>query len=121
MLKKFAMLATVAALSLGVLAGCGGGAGTPIAISAGEGGALAFSPANLDLVKGTTYDLTFINKDTAQGHSFVLKDLNVNTGVIAAGQTKKITFTASKTGALEFDCDIAGHKDGGMHGIATVK
>jgi plastocyanin len=121
MLKKFAMLATVAALSLGVLAGCGGGAGTPISVSAGEGGALAFTPATLDLVKGTTYDLTFTNKDAAQGHSFILTDLNVNTGVIAAGQSKKVTFTASKTGALEYFCDVAGHKDSGMKGTATVK
>lgn len=120
-MKKLAILAAMAALSVGILAGCGGGAATPITVTAGENGQLAFSPATLPLTKGTKYELTFVNKDSAQSHSIVSKDAGLNSGLVAPGQTKKVTFTPNKSGEIPFDCDVPGHKESGMVGTFSVK
>ncbi len=117
------MLAIVALLSLGVLAGCGGGgaAGTPVTVTMGTNGEMKYDQSALNWENGKTYSVTLKNADTAQAHSFLIPDLNVNSGQVAAGQSKTIEVKASKTGTFTAYCDVPGHKDGGMHMEVTVK
>lgn len=123
-MKKFALLALVAVLALGLLAGCGGGGGAAaktLTVNMGEGGAYKFSPDNLSLTKGETVNVTIVNKDSAQAHTFILTDFNVKSTQVAPGKTETLKFTASKTGEFSFICDVPGHKDGGMTGKLVVK
>jgi plastocyanin len=120
-MKKTLMLGLVAVLSLGALTACGGssGGGREVTIEMGVDGEMAFNPPEFTATKGEKITVKLINKDT-QAHSFAIKDLNVKSGNVAAGQTKTVNFTASKTGEIEFFCDVAGHKDGGMVGTLKV-
>jgi uncharacterized cupredoxin-like copper-binding protein len=120
-MKKLA-IAIVAAMSLGVLAGCGGGgagAGRTVEVMAGEGGTMAFNPKTIDATKGEKITVHFVNKDSAQAHSFIIKDLNVKSEQVQPGKDSTVTFTVDKT--VEFYCDVPGHKDGGMVGSINVK
>lgn len=119
-MKKVA-LALVAALSLGVMAGCGSsdsGAANKIEVVGGENGALAYNPPKLSVKKGEKVTVHFVNKDSSQAHTFVLKDFDKKSKTVAAGKTEDITFTADKTGDFEYHCDVAGHES--MKGTLTV-
>ncbi|HLO03708.1 MAG TPA: cupredoxin domain-containing protein [Symbiobacteriaceae bacterium] len=120
-MKKTLMLGLVAVLSLGALTACGGSSGgsTPVTIEMGKDGEMAFNPPQFTAKKGEKVTVKLVNKDS-QAHSFVIADFNVKSGNVAANQTKEVTFTASKTGEIEFHCDVAGHKDGGMEGVLKV-
>ncbi|HEY3363793.1 MAG TPA: cupredoxin domain-containing protein [Symbiobacteriaceae bacterium] len=121
-MKKILVFALAAVLSLGILAGCGGGGKTvPLTVNMGENGAMTYSPATLSVAKGDAVEVTLVNKDSAQAHSFIINELNVKTEQVPAGTTKKTTFKADKAGTFEYYCDVPGHKDGGMHGTLTVK
>lgn len=119
------MLALVAILSLGVLAGCGGGGAAkdaiPLTVTMGQNGEMKYDQAALSFEKGKTYAITLKNADTAQPHSFLIPGLNVKSSQVAAGKSETINVTASKDGSFEYYCDVPGHKDGGMKGTATVK
>jgi plastocyanin len=123
-MKKVLMFALVAVMSLGLLTACGGGpaagaGGKEYTVEMGPG--FKFTPATLDLTKGEKVTVKLVNKDTAQAHTFIIKDLNVKSKSIAANASDSVSFTPDKTGPFEIVCDIAGHKEGGMHGTATVK
>lgn len=122
MKKKLAALGLVAALSLGLLAGCGGGGGNvnKVTVEMGEGGNFVFKPATVTVKKGDTVEMTLINKDTGAEHSFVATDLNAKSPKVAAGATQTYTFKATKEGTFEFFCDVPGHKEGNMVGKITV-
>jgi uncharacterized cupredoxin-like copper-binding protein len=122
-MKKALTLALVAVMSLGLLTACGGGGGTAkqIQVVMGENGAYAFNPPTLEVTKGETVEVTLINKDTAQAHSFIAKDFNVKSSQVAPGKEEKVKFTASKAGEFAIECDVPGHKDGGMIGKIIVK
>lgn len=122
-MKKILVFAMMAALSLGLLTACGSGGGSAQdagTIVLGENGQYAYSPNEITVNKGTV-KITLQNKDTASAHSFLIPDFNVNSGQIPAGQSKTITFNASKTGDFDFSCDVPGHKEGGMVGKLHVK
>lgn len=115
------MFGLVAVMALGLLTACGGGGAThKLEVIAGENGEMTYKPATLDVKKGEKVEVTLVNKDSAQNHSFIIKDLNVKGAQITPGKSEVITFTASKTGEFEFYCDVPGHKDGGMVGKLTV-
>lgn len=120
-MKKTLTLGLIAVLSLGALTACGGGSsgGREVVIEMGTDGEMAFFPAEITATKGEKITVKVVNKDT-QAHSFAIKDFNVKSGNVAAGKEWSGTFTASKTGEIEFICDVAGHKDGGMHGVLKV-
>jgi len=120
-MKKIAMLALVAVLSV-VLTACGGGGGPAkqLEVVMGEGGEMKYTPASLEVKKGEKVEVTIVNKDSAQNHSFLIKDLNVKSKQVQPGQKETLTFTASKAGDIEFFCDVPGHKDGGMVGTLKV-
>ncbi|HLN65072.1 MAG TPA: cupredoxin domain-containing protein [Symbiobacteriaceae bacterium] len=121
-MKKALVLALMAVMSLGLLTACGGGGGAAhkLEVVAGENGAMTFNPATLSVKKGEKVEVTLVNKDSAQNHSFLVTDLNVKSKQVAPGQKEVITFDASKAGEFEFHCDVPGHKDGGMVGKITV-
>lgn len=121
-MKKVLILALVALMSLGLLTACGGGGGAThkIEITAGDGGQMTYNPAAITVKKGEKVEVSLINKDAGQNHTFVVTDMNVKSAQVLPGKTGTITFTASKTGTFDFFCDIPGHKDGGMLGKITV-
>lgn len=117
-MKKTLVLGLVAVLSLGALTACGGSSGgREITVEMGVDGEMAFNPPEITATKGEKLTFKLVNKDS-QAHSFVIQDLNVKSGNVAAGATKTLPpVTVSKSGDIEFHCDIAGHKDGGMEGV----
>lgn len=121
-MKKIVILAIVAVLSLGILTACGGGGGAAhkLEVIAGENGAMEYNPKTLDVKEGEKVEVTLVNKDSAQAHSFILPKFNVKTKQVQPGQKETVTFTANASGEFEFNCDVPGHKDGGMVGHLTV-
>jgi plastocyanin len=122
-MKKIATLALMALLSLGLLTACGGGGGATqqLTVEMGEGGQYIFTPAELKVKQGDKVQVKLINKDTANAHSFVIKELNAKSKQVAGGKEETITFTANKKGTFEFFCDVPGHKEGGMVGKIVVE
>ncbi|HWI61664.1 MAG TPA: cupredoxin domain-containing protein [Symbiobacteriaceae bacterium] len=122
-MKKVLILAIVAVLSLGLLAACGGGGGGAthkLEVVAGENGEMKYTPDTLSVKKGETVEVTLVNKDSAQAHSFILAKYNVKTKQVQPGQKETVKFVAKDAGDLTFECDVPGHKDGGMVGKITV-
>jgi uncharacterized cupredoxin-like copper-binding protein len=121
-MKKVLMLALVAVMSLGLLSACGGGGGAvhKLEVTAGDNGQMSYNPATLTVKKGEKVEVTLINKDAGQNHTFVVTDLSVKSAQVVPGKTGTVNFTPNKTGTFEFFCDIPGHKDGGMVGKLTV-
>lgn len=120
-MKKTLVFGLVAVLSLGALTACGGGSsgGREVTVEMGVDGEMAFNPPEITATKGEKLTFKLVNKDV-QAHTFVITDLNVKSGNVAAGATKTVSTTVSKSGDIEFHCDIAGHKDGGMEGVLKV-
>lgn len=121
-MKKLGILAIIVALSLGLLTACGGGGGEvhKVTVDMGVNNELKFDPADLTVKKGDTVELTLVNKDTAQNHTWVVKDLNAKSSQVLPGNEETISFKASKAGQFEIICDVPGHKEGGMKGTLTV-
>jgi uncharacterized cupredoxin-like copper-binding protein len=87
----------------------------------GQDGALAYSPAALQVREGDTVEITLINEDAAQHHSFVIPDLHVKSRQIRPGAREVLRFRAGKAGKYRFFCDLPGHKDAGEVGVLTVE
>lgn len=120
--KRLAIFAIVAVLSLGLLTACGGGGGgAPVTLDvvAGENGEWKFSPSTFEVAKGSEVTINLVNKDKVK-HDFVISDLNVKV-VAEAGGTGTGKFKASKEGTFNVICAEPGHKDAGMTGTLTVK
>lgn len=122
-MKRIAALALGAALSLGILTGCGGGSGQTVQMTVvmGEGGVWIYEPDTITVNKGDKIELTLINKDAAQPHSLLIPDLNFNSGEVAINSQGTFTVNASKAGEFQFYCDVPGHKEVGMVGKITVQ
>lgn len=123
-MKKIFALVLMAVLSLGILTACGGGGGgatKEITVEMGEGGAMTFKPANLEVAKGENVKLTLINKDPGQAHSLVITALNFKSKQLAPNTQEVYTFKADKAGNHDFFCDVPGHKDAQMVGKINVK
>ncbi|MFO7273902.1 MAG: cupredoxin domain-containing protein [Bacillota bacterium] len=123
-MRKLAMLLAVVVLSLGVLAGCGGGGSgnvKELTVEMGINGEMKFTPDVLEANKGDTLKITLINKDPAVAHNFLIPSLNVNSGQIPSGQTKVIEVKATQTGEHDIICDVPGHREAGMVGKLIVK
>lgn len=120
-MKKLAMLALLAVLSLGLLTACGGGGDVrKITVDMGINNEMDFAPDALEVKKGETVEVTIINRDTAQNHTFVVKDFNVKSKQVTPGQQEVLKFKATKSGSFEILCDVPGHKEGGMVGTLKV-
>lgn len=122
-MKKLLTLVLVGLMSLGVLAGCGGGSKAPtkeIEITMGANG-WTFEPDVLELTKGESVKVKLVNKATdSQPHSFKIPGLNITSGQVAAGKTAEVVVKADKEGNFEIICDVPGHKEANMVGKLIV-
>lgn len=133
-------------LGLLVLVGCG--SQTPALTVRALGSELAFQPATLQVVAGSTVVLTFDNASDFS-HNFILVNgdeatlrtvdaggdaagdaggyipvgvpgMLVHTGLLTPGSKEVVTFTAPNPGTYFYFCTYPAHLEGGMRGILTV-
>jgi cytochrome c oxidase subunit 2 len=64
-----------------------------------------WSPQTIELERGKEVTLVVRNVDVVS-HGFYQPDLNINAGVIKAGEQKEITFTPDTTGEFTFFCSV---------------
>ena len=112
------MLIGAAALAL-VLGACGGGEESSGSGGGGGGGGgvilsaqdNSFSPSELAVPSGEV-TVEFTN-DGSNPHTFTSEELGFDSGTVAAGESKSVTFE-SPDGATAFECSI--HGSSGMTG-----
>lgn len=81
----------------------------------------AFTPSEIKAQSAQTIRVKLINHGKT-AHSFTFKNLDFNSGSIAAGASKVIVFTTpSKAGSYEFHCGLPDHKDKPMTGTLVVQ
>jgi uncharacterized cupredoxin-like copper-binding protein len=130
-----ALIGCVCVLLLGILAGCGGGAGNPSGGSKKSDGA-AGPAAKTVGVKETEYELTpdkitlnkpgtyvFEARNTGSvTHALEIegKGVEEETEDLGAGESAKLR-VALKPGKYEIYCPVGGHREQGMEGTVTVK
>ncbi len=117
-------LLVVGLLSLGVLAGCGGGGSgdaIEMTVEMGINGEMKFTPDVIQAKKGDTLKITLVNKDPAVNHNFLIPALNVNSGQIPPGQTSTIEVKITQSGEHDIICDVPGHREAGMVGKLIVE
>jgi plastocyanin len=135
-------LMIVTALSLLVLAACGGeatnntntganpttapaGGATELAIGV-QGSTLKFDKETLTVKAGEKVKITFSNTGSTLNHSFVIDNPAVSIPAdkvvgLAANATGSAEFTAPAAGSYDYYCGVPGHKEAGMVGKLTVQ
>ncbi|MDQ2881553.1 MAG: cupredoxin domain-containing protein [Actinomycetota bacterium] len=111
-LRRTAVLLTMLVAVVGLVLGCGGGAGSP---AGGAGGSttpnapdtiviknFSFTPASLTVAPGTK--ITVINEDQAP-HTVTANDKSFDSGNIAGGQRGAVT-APTKPGSYPYICTI---------------
>ena len=88
--------------------GGGGGGGGGVTLSAQDN---SFSPSELAVPSGEV-TVEFTN-DGSNSHTFTSEELGFDSGTVAAGESKSVTFEAPD-GATAFECNI--HGASGMTG-----
>lgn len=104
-----------------LLAGCGGGSGTPSAqaIEVQALDTFAFDPNTLTAQVGQAVTVNLKNAGVLE-HNLVIDELNVSAGPIQGGQSSEVTFTPSAAGSFSYYCNVPGHREAGMVGTLTV-
>lgn len=130
-MKRFSLFIVVLLTGL-MLAACGGAepAGpAPVTIDVTGYDEFRFDPAEITVEAGAEVTLNFQNAGALE-HNWLLVSQAVdvasateadalagaNTGVIGAGQSTTITFTAPPAGTYTIVCTVPGHAVGGMTG-----
>ncbi len=54
-------------------------------------------------------------------HDFVIDELEVDSGMIPAGETKELTIPTNKPGTYEFYCSVGEHRKMGMKGMLIIE
>lgn len=67
-----------------------------------ERGGRKWIPSTIKVKKGQTVDLTVANDDDETQHQLTIPDFKVDTGKIAPGDKKTVTFVADKAGRFRF-------------------
>jgi len=119
--KKYFYLVAISLIVAVALAACGGGGAsqTPLDVTFTTGSELKFQPNTLTAKVGQTVNVTLDNTGALE-HSFLVDELSVDSGVVAGGSKKVVSFAPSAAGTYTFYCNISGHKEGGMTGTLTV-
>ncbi|MGB8961521.1 MAG: cupredoxin domain-containing protein [Pseudonocardiaceae bacterium] len=110
--RPIAVLLTMLVAVLGLVLGCGGGAGSP---AVGSGGPTAgnapntiviknftFTPATLTVAPGT--EITVINQDQAP-HTMTANDKSIDSGTLSGGQHVEVT-APTNPGKYPYICTI---------------
>lgn len=79
----------------------------------------AFTPNVIEVNRGDQVEIVFTNTG-ALPHDFRIDALNVDSGLVQPGESKTITFTASRAGEFEIHCAEPGHAPSGMTGTFKV-
>lgn len=134
--KKYVVLLAVLVLSL-LLVACGGGGETapaPVSLSFTGLDTFQYDPNTASVASGAQVTVNFTNGGALE-HDWMLVPAGTNvttitadnalmpeahTGVLPAGESKTITFTAPAAGTYQFVCTVAGHAPAGMVGTFTV-
>lgn len=141
-MRKFTTVVTVGAVALTLLlAGCsGGGVKAPAAGGGASSGALKmddikFDKTALSATKGETLTINLTNAGALE-HDFVIEKIDAVAkldgkdakdakyavhAMVKAKASAKLEITPNATGAFEYYCAVAGHKEAGMKGTLTVK
>ncbi|GEM_PF-394010 len=93
--------------------------GNTVNIVAVYGGEFEFQPNSVEVKKGETVRLTFVNSGTVE-HDLVIDELDVRTKLLQPGATETIEFVANRTGTFSFYCSVEGHRQQGMEGKLTI-
>src|SRR5687767_6811327 len=123
-------IATLAAVLLLALAGCGGddessggggggggGGGQQIALAAPEDGALEFDPTELEADAGTV-TINFDNPSSTP-HAVEIEGADAKSETVTEGET---SLTADlQAGTYNYFCPVGTHASQGMEGTLTVK
>ena len=95
------------------------GKGSIVNVVTVYGGEFEFQPNSIQVRKGETVRLTFMNAGTAE-HDLVIDELNVRTKRLQPKTAETIEFVADKTGTFSFYCSVEGHRQQGMEGKLTI-
>jgi len=69
--------------------------------------------------QGEKVTVSFTN---AEGfHDFVIDELEVNTGMVPAGQTVTVEIPTDKPGTYSFYCSVGDHRQKGMEGTLIIE
>lgn len=119
-LARLALPLALAALAAASVA-CSSQEGRRIDIVAGDrpDGTMYFQPATIQVAPGER--VTFYVKNQGSGdHEFESDEAGIEEVVIPAGKTRKITWTAPKSGQYPIYCDITGHRAAGMELTVSI-
>ena len=78
------------------------------------------SDLDIRVPEGSTVRLVLENVDPALVHDFVIEDLGIDSGKVAAGEKTIVEFVAERAGSFRIICTEPGHEAGGMVGTFTV-
>lgn len=84
-----------------------------------DGDNFTFSVTEIKAKQGDTLAVNFTNKEGF--HDFVIDELGVNTGMVAAGSSKEVTIPTDKPGTYEFYCSVGDHRAKGMKGTLIIE
>ncbi|MBI4095982.1 MAG: cupredoxin domain-containing protein [DPANN group archaeon] len=84
------------------------------------GGEFEFQPNSIQVKKGETVRITFINAGSVE-HDLVIDELNVRTKLLQPRAAETIEFVADKTGTFSFYCSVEGHRQQGMEGSIIIR
>ena len=123
-------IATLAAVLLLALAGCGGddepsggsggGGGQQIALAAPEDGALEFDPTELEADAGTV-TINFDNQSSSTPHAVEIQGDGVDEKSDTVTGAKTSVTADLKAGEYKIFCPVGTHASQGMEGTLTVK
>ena len=131
-MKHVSRLLVFVFLSMLLLSGCGS-APTEVTVDMQE---FMFTPSEITVPAGEVVNITLINNGAVE-HEFVIMKFGKEVSVpfneddedniyweheVEPGATETVTFTApADSGEYQLVCGIAGHLEGGMQGVLTVK
>lgn len=85
-----------------------------------SGDEYSFSPATINLKKGTTYRVTFKNTGQAP-HNYTVLGLGISTATINPGESVSVQVKSDKTGTFNAVCSVGNHEELGMVGKVMVE
>lgn len=84
-----------------------------------EGSPFEFSVKEIQVKKGDTVKVTFVNKEGM--HDWVVDEFNARTKQTQVGESDIVTFVADTAGTFEYYCSVGTHRQMGMVGKLVVE